>query len=298
MNKKKNKVLVTILFGDQFVEHWNKFCKESWNEYAKKNGYDIVLIKRRIDESKIGTSRQVNWQKLLILEAPEVKQYEDIVWVDADIVINALNSPCIVEANNNDKVGVVKYSDAYNAELKEGGLARQVSSNASADMRSIDPHISYHERYRMAGLPDDIDDFINAGVLVLKKHHAELLRYVYDSYKENIWTAKENLPLSYHLLSTDNVNSIDPRFNKILDIEIVHHYPFLVIDGIKIPERFLFLSVNAIFVNSFFLHFIGGATRPFIQLIIRGGGYPDIFQYINANATENEYVVGDKKLSF
>ena len=69
-------------------------------------------------------------------------------------------------------------------------------------------------------------------------------------------------------------------------------------DGIKVPERFLFLSVNAIFVNSFFLHFIGGVTRPFIQLIVLGGGYPEIFQFINEKAGDNEYIVGEKTLSF
>ena len=293
-----NKALVTLLYGEQFTNHWEKHCKQSWTAYAEKYGYDIVLIKRRIDRSSAGTSRQIHWQKLLILEAKEVSNYKDVVWVDADIVINPITAPCIIELNNSDKVGAVRYSEAYNAELKQGGIARQLASNTSSEMRSINPNLSYRERYRMAGLPEDVDDFVNAGVLVLKRDHAELLRYIYDNYQENIWTAKENLPLSYHLLSTNNINGIDPRFNKILDIEIIHHYPFLVMDGIKIPERFLFLSVNAIFVNSFFLHFIGGATRPFIQLIVLGGGYPEIFQFINEKAGDNEYIVGEKTLSF
>jgi len=288
---KNKKALVTLAIGDRYVQMWEKYCKPTWEPYAKKHGYDLIVIKDLIDKTPREKTRSVHWQKILILEAEETQGYDDIVWVDSDIAFNIVTAPCIVDANNSDKVGAVLYSQAYSTEMMEGGFSRTLSQNAQDSIRDAGV-ISFKERYEKAELPNDIDDVINTGVLVFKPHHRDILRTIYESYEENPFSAKENIPLSYHLIKNDLVNHIDGRFNKILDLEIMHHHPYLMREGIKVDTRILFHIINSLMVNSYFLHFIEGQTRSYMRMVIPGAKYPEVFDHIDQNAPKSEFILG------
>jgi hypothetical protein len=288
---KNKKALVTLAIGQRYVDLWDKYCKPTWVPYAEKHGYDIIVIKDWLDDKDRTPQRTPHWQKLLILEAEETQGYEDLVWIDTDISINYLTAPCIVSSNNSDKVGVIRYNETYNREMIDGGFARTLKQNLSTAIRQAGP-MSFSERYKKAQLPGDVDDMINTGVMVLKPHHRDVLRAVYDTYEENPFSAKENIPLSYHLLKNDLVNGIDGRFNKILDLELMHNHPYLFVEGIVVDTKSLFQIVNSIFINSFFLHFIEGKTRGFMQMVIPGAKHPEVFYNIQKNAPSQEFIIG------
>ncbi|MDV7339041.1 hypothetical protein RYZ26_05525 [Terasakiella sp. A23] len=292
--QKNKKALVTLAIGDHYVDLWNKYCKRTWEPYAEKYGYDIVIIKRWLDDSELATTRPPHWQKLLILEAEETQGYDHLVWIDTDIVINSETAPCIVDSNQSDKIGVVRYNETYSAEMIDGGFARTIKNNINQEIAKAGK-MSFSERYERAGLAGDVDDMINTGVMVLRPEHGETLRYVYDNYEENPFSAKENIPLSYHLLKNDLVNGIDGRFNKIVDLEIMHHHPYLMIHGYKTDTKAIFSIINSLFLNSFFLHFIEGGTRGYMQMVIPGAKHPDVFGNIQHNAPESEFIIGTHK---
>lgn len=291
MSQKNKKALVSLVIGETYRNLWDKYCAQTWKPYAEKHGYDIILIDKHIDETPRGKERTPHWQKLLILEAEETQGYDHIVWIDTDITINFNTAPCIVESNNSEKVGVIRYNEVYLPEFIEGGFSRAVRQNASAAVREAGV-ISYAERYERCGLKNPVNDLINTGVLVLTPKHKQLLRDVYDNYEETPLSAKENLPLSHHLLTNDMANGLDGRFNKVFDTELMHHAPYFFIPGIKLDTKTIFLIVNSIYINSFFLHFIDGVSRGYMQMVIPGAEHPTVFQNIELNAPKQEFIIG------
>lgn len=224
-----DKAIVTLLIGDSMRRFWSAFMEKSWRLYAEKQGYDIVLIDDYIDREPLARERTPHWQKLLVLQHPEVRKYRHAVWVDADICINHFTAPSIVDGMTTDKVGCVVF--------EKGESARRL--------------------YRNYGIEDGPDQLTNTGVLVMQPaKHAEMCEWIYRNYKENNDSAKENIPLSYHLFAHDLAEPIDPRFNVDWTDRMFEHYPFL--ENLSNQDRDLLAGycVHVAWARSHFLHFI------------------------------------------
>ena len=277
------KCLVTLAIGDAFKRWWGTYARASWAAYAGRHGYDIVVIEDYIDDGARGRARSPHWQKCLILEHPRVAQYKSAVWVDADILINPHTAPCIVAATAAGRIGAVTHSSKHFNEEKLANIQdRQAGLLPQAWVRE-NPRMPARELYGRAGLGNDIDDWINTGVLALQpKTHAPVLRQVYERYAENEYTAKEMMPLSYHLLKQGLVHALDTRFNKLWDEILVEHYPFLLAPEVRRDHRLVALCVNAAYHNSFFLHFLHG-VRGFASEVAADRPYAEAWRYIEAN---------------
>lgn len=249
------KALVTIVIGDAYTRLWEQVMAETWREYARRHGYEIIVINELIDGSDRARGRHINWQKCLILEHEKVKNFEDVVWIDADVKINFHTAPCIVGHNNSDLIGVVSSKKSYYDVPATGDnlMRRHLSLNSSINSCRGIPDL-----YAKAGLDAGVDDAANTGVMVLKtKRHADILRYVYDNFEENKYSMKEELPLSNHFFKNKLVNCLDKRFNWPWVYHLVEHYPFLLIADIRKDLCLVGECVNAAWSNSWFLHFTG-----------------------------------------
>lgn len=283
-----SKAIVTLAIGQRYLKFWQRFCKANWQSYADKHGYDIICIDNFLDNSERAKQRSPAWQKCLILSQDFARRYERIVWIDADILINASNAPCIVEGVPKDKVGAVKTRGLLSPELDDKLKVRFQDYYNKSTSLYYDPR----EFYTSYGLPADFDEVINTGVLVLSPHsHQKLLEKVYGDYEEKgapEWNA-ENRPLSYELLKTDSVYWLDPRFNILWSDYRLMYYPFLLskseldstsspifLDrpeilsalGVASSYRYSKLCATTAFINSFFLHFAG--CPPDIALVDSG----------------------------
>ncbi|OHC73301.1 MAG: hypothetical protein A3G18_12140 [Rhodospirillales bacterium RIFCSPLOWO2_12_FULL_58_28] len=249
------KALVTIVIGDSYTRLWEQVMAETWREYARRHGYEIIVIDKLIDGSDRGRGRHINWQKCLILEHEEVRNFDDVVWIDADVKINFHTAPCIVGHNNSDLIGVVSNKESYYDVPATG-------DNLMVRHRSLDSSVqqcrSIQDLYAKAGLDAGVDDAANTGVIVLKpKRHAAILRHVYDNFEENRYTMKEELPLSSYFFKNKLVNTLDKRFNWPWVYHLIEHYPFLLIKDIRNDLCLVSECVNAAWSNSWFLHFTG-----------------------------------------
>lgn len=289
------KALVTLAIGDLYKRLWNERCKPSWEPYAAKHGYDIVVIDDYIDPSPRGRERSPHWQKCLILEHPRVSGYDHAVWLDSDIVINPATAPCIVTATNSEKVGAVLASDFARHMGLAHGEERLVRFNRNPHVRD-EGVIAPARRYERAGLAGDVHELINTGVLVYGPQHRDLLRRVYDEGVENPHSAKENVPLSYQLLKARAVTPIDPRFNCIFDYLACEHYPFLYMPGLRVPLSMLCAIVNTALANFYFVHFLEGATRQFITLALPGHDVPDVYALIRDQIGDQVFIIGQHSL--
>lgn len=280
--QRKDKCIVTLLIGDYYQALWEKLFADTWYRYAEKHGYDIITIKDYIDPDHAEKKRSPHWQKCLILEHPEVKQYKRAVWIDSDILINYHRAPCIVsQTDEPGKVGAVSYA-AFNTptpKLRANRQDRHFEYSVKfggGDAYGLGRAPEPRDIYRAIGFDTTIDDVVNTGVLVFDTDtHAGVLRDVYETHKESRLSLFENIPLSMELLRRGLVQFIDPRFNADYLYELLESYPFLLLKEFqeekKENRRLRILSANVIWNNNFFLHCVSGAptSREDILWIFR-----------------------------
>jgi hypothetical protein len=273
---KNKKAIVTIAIGEKYYASWKKFCEPNWKQYADRYGFDLVCLERPLDTSKRAGTRSVAWQKCLILGQDFAESYDQIVWIDSDIMINAL-APDITAGVPLDKVGATELRGFDMAFLERAFKLWPTSI------------INYtpQEYYSTWGLPADCDKVINTGVMILSpRFHRTNLEHVYYAYEEKggrEWHM-EMRPLSYELVKAGAVHWIDPRFNVMWPFEEIVHYPFLLPSpapkGLRARiERKIqtvvnssslrtlrAAAVNTVYQSNFFLHF-GGINTEEMQMV-------------------------------
>lgn len=264
----RTKCLVTMTIGADYQRMWEAVFARTFRLYAEKHGYDVIVVTDYVDQSPAGRARGPHWQKLVLHRQPDIARYRDVVWIDADIMINHHRAPCIVTANNSDKIGAVTHNTFYNTPERWENRWNRVYRNAG-DLFRAERGPTAPERYRQAGLPGDVDDMVNTGVMVLKPAlHADFLEWVYANCTENKLSASEQMPLSYHMFRRGLCNPLDPRFNRPWTEELSESYPFLFQEQNHANQALVAYCVNAAWHNSYFLHFLAdGYSRTDASLV-------------------------------
>ncbi len=264
------KAIFTIACGGTYLANWRSYCEPNWRKYADKHGYDIVVVTEPIRQEHELARRPVNWQKCFVLSHPEAARYEDVVFLDADIVINYNRAPCIAEANDSEKIGAVSFDryldddlQAYMIGIRKGNF---LTYERRMKLRKTNPgpmqlppvdFSTYYDLY-----PGDCSRLprVNSGVLAMKPAlHRELMESIYfDSFKEtrDEWVDGtleiDQTYLTYKLLRADAIKLLDRRFNRIASFEQAIHYPFTLM----VPdEKLLRTCFTSMLCNSYFLHF-------------------------------------------
>lgn len=265
--KQNRKCIVTLLIGNDYQKRWKQFYSKTWQAYAEIHGYDIKLIDDFIDPSEKSKHRGPHWQKLLILEQPDIQQYDYVVWLDSDVLINFHHAPCVVESylnNKDDGIGVVSMKETNKLHERKDNREKRfydfIETHGEKKRKGVS---KISDIYTRAGLVDVlIDDYFNAGMMVLRPNsHAIWLREVYDNYNETIFSAYENYPLCYHLFKSNMVTFIDRRFNYIWPHEVMEHYPFILSletydNKPRYADQLVKACINVAWHNSFFFHLI------------------------------------------
>ena len=245
-----------------------------WQAYAERHRMDLVVISRQLDDSPRARSRNASWQKCLVFSSPEIASYDQVVWVDADVLINP-TSPDVGLDVPVDRIGAV---DEFATPSKEDYdiLIRRKYAQWSAlgvpFISNLTP-TEYHERF---GLEGHFDSVVQAGVLVASpRFHKELFEHVYHHYEDKgkpEWNF-EMRPLSYEILSNRLERWISPKFNMPWASVRALYYPFIYSDrpglfdralrktGLRRGSRLSRKCATAAFLNNFFLHFSGGEIR-------------------------------------
>lgn len=265
------KAIVTLVIGEVYRDRWNKLCAANWQRYADLHGYDLICIENPLDNSPRAQSRSAAWQKCLILGDKRVQDYDRVVWIDSDILINP-NSPCVVSNVPEDKVGAVDMFARLNESLpgKNQRLADRHSEFWQWPIRTA------KEFYSKVSLPDLVDRVIQTGVMVLSPHyHRAILEHTYYNYEDIVEGHYEMESLSYEIVKSNGVHWLDYRFNTLWVECMVRDYPFLLpkqeieIRPIRVwkrftrghyqlpPRKITEACLTTSFFNNYFLHFAG-----------------------------------------
>ncbi len=268
-----NTAIATLAIGDKYLRNFNRYCRKLWSAYASKYGFDLIVITEPLDSGQRARSRNPAWQKCLILSCEALRNYERVIWVDSDIIINPA-SPNICCEVPLDKIGA---ADAYATPNREDYRANLEQSYRYWSKNNI-PYINnltaadFHNSF---GLDCDFESVVQTGVLVMSpKYHKELMEHVYYSYEdkgESFW-CYEMRPLSYEIIKSNLEFWLSPKFNMIWPDIKQSVYPFLnsktnflsnVLDLININTRSSLITkcATTAYLNNYFLHFAASTNE-------------------------------------
>jgi hypothetical protein len=229
-------LLVTIAVGEKYLEEYKNLFYESQYNYAKKHGYDFKVITDFLDQN-IKVLSTVSFNKILVCNQEWSNDYDFIIFIDADILIN-INSPSIHDyMDYGGRIGIV---DEYSQPSKERRL--QIQRNNGWETSASD-------YYKLCGLDIQTDMVFNSGVLVMQpKIHKDFLQYVYKKYVlQSISHSRgfhfEQSCIGYEIQINNLYKVLDNKFNAAW-----------VLTKINNIEN---ISLNDYFNQNYFVHFAG-----------------------------------------
>lgn len=279
------KAIVTLAIGKPYEAMFNKHCQPLWSLYAEKHGFDLIVITDPLDDSPRAKSRTPAWQKCLIFSDPRVQQYDRVVWVDTDILINP-NSPDVTFGVPLEKIGVVdEAATPHKDDLKlylerfyqyfYPGKSSVAVDPEKAPNQAMTEYLKYafnpSAYYNDFGLDGNFESIVQTGVMVLSpSHHRELLESVYYNYEDKgpEWNYEQR-PLGYEILKQEKEFWMPTKFNMTWVILKALHYPFLdspstLVErsltkvGVDFRASLISKCMTATFLNNYFLHYAGG----------------------------------------
>ena len=279
------KAIVTLAIGKPYEAMFEKNCQSLWSLYAKKHNFDLIVITDPLDRTPRAQSRTPAWQKCLIFSDPRVQHYDQVVWIDTDILINP-NSPDVTVGVPIEKIGVVDEAATPSKDDLKLYLERfhdyfhSDATKASADpgeapSQAMVEYLNYafnpSAYYNDFGLAGEFESIVQTGVMVLsRRYHQELLEHVYYDYEDKgpEWNYEQR-PLGYEILTQKKEFWMPTKFNMTWVILKALMYPFLdskstvserILKKLGRDSRSALISqcMTATFLNNYFLHYAGG----------------------------------------
>lgn len=273
---KNSKAIVTLAIGDKYESFFDKICKRSWQEYCDRYSYDLVVIKSHLDTSDRALKRSPAWQKLLILSQDWSSEYEQIVWLDTDIIINTKTAADIAGLVPSNKIGAVEAYSIPSRFIHDISLKRQYDHWKKLSINYLDnlsPQ-SYYLNRNIQG--NHLDEVVQTGVLVCSaKYHKDIFEHTYYNYEDNDGAAGnyEMPALSFELVRQKMVHWLQPEFNYCVADITAAYYPFIfnktdwlsrlvnIMQRLPALNRFYnkntILALQNIYDLGYFIHFAG-----------------------------------------
>jgi len=200
--------IVTLAVGDRYREIWQRLCLPTWSIYARRHGFDLCMIDRPIDDSEAARRRGLSWQKLLIGTVKSLQQYEHLIWIDADIVINPGDVPSILDGLKPGRIGAVRYHALLRHPLFSAAYGRLCGGREPGEFcASI---------FRGYGFPGDSTEMLQGGVLAVPAALLPFLESIYRRYEIAGHEQYQEQPiLSWELQNAGLIQLLDERFNAV-----------------------------------------------------------------------------------
>lgn len=272
------KAIVSLVLGELYQNRFRRQCYANWKSYASRHGLDLIVFEEPLDDSARAKSRSPAWQKCLAVTDDRVRHYEQVAWIDSDILISP-TAPNIFDAVPAETVGAVAdfaYPSPEEYRLRLTAMEHRWRAQGTTIVSALTPH-AYYEAFGLPGL----DHVAQTGVIVLSpEFHRDIFRGVYAQYEDRGSAAfhYEMRPLSYEVVRSGRVTWLNPRFNMVISFGLPDQYlndlttPYSLLDrvGVKaeLPlsqrQRRMKGAYRALFRDSYFLHFAGRQHEMFL----------------------------------
>lgn len=228
MNKK---AIVTLAIGDKYIRLFNELCRKNWESYCEMHNYDLIVINQKLDLSARAQQRSPAWQKLLICSQEWSSNYQYIVWMDADILINLRDASDICAQLPQNKVSAVDAWSIPSHRHHKIGLENLYTYWDRVGKKYVH-NLSPESYYRNRGIhcQEDMTSVMQTGVFVCSpKFHKDIFEHIYFNYEDEFGPEYnyEMPAMSYELINNNFHNWIDPKFNWCVTDIASSYYPFL-----------------------------------------------------------------------
>lgn len=229
--------LVTIAVGERYTSLFDRYCRDSFEAYARRHGYTPRVFTSLLQPLP---GKSPSWQKLFLLDEPTLQGFDRLVFIDADIIIHP-DSPDILASLPSGRLGFVP-------EIPRHGTA--------ADW------------HRSHGVPPH-DTVVQGGVLCLEPSHRDILREALAFPETPIY----EMPALSHAIGSAGIgHALDPRFNAVVPLLLAQSLPDWMIENKWIKEAFwrahyppFRRALRRIATENWFLH-AAGAKRDLVRL--------------------------------
>ena len=210
------RALVTLAIGNEYAARFEQYCRPAWSAYAKRCGYDLFVFNSTLDQSVRASSRPIYWQKHLILEQETLAKYQQVAFIDSDIVINVNTAPPVFEGVPEERLGAVDEYPVPDAVTYRRALV-MTYLRARRLRQPFLHNLTPEEFYRRRGFPE-FGEVVQSGMFVCSpRHHREILRKIHEYEDTSVPThTLEMAAMSYEFLSRKLVTWIDYRFNRLV----------------------------------------------------------------------------------
>lgn len=243
--------LVTIAIGDSYLKEYNTIFRNSHEHYAKKCNYDFKVISDYIRPPR--HTSLISFNKSLVCETNWETEYDFIIFVDSDIIINE-NSPKLHNYYDfGDKIGVVNQSQPN----LEARLQTQIHKGFE---------VTASDYYKLkSGHTIETEHIINTGVLVIQpKKHREFFNNIFETYSLN----QINNPFGFHY--EQSVIGFEIQKNNL------HYFMEMKWNALWGNNKYYFnkikreeLSLQKFYNDNFFIHLAGRTDFDKITYIKR-----------------------------
>lgn len=236
-------LLTTIVIGEKYLREYETLFKESQSNYAKKHGYDFKVITEHLNKETADIST-ISFNKILVCgQQPESADYDYIIVVDADILINIHSPPIHTYMDKDtDKIGII---DEYSQPTPQ--IRQKIQEYMGWEKTAA-------EYYALCNLQIDTEKVLNTGVLVFQpKKHQKFLQYIYDTHVKNSIIYKmgylkrgyhyEQACIGYEIQKHNLYKLLPNEFNAIWSL-------------IKIRYQNKY-NIDQYFGQNYFIHFAG-----------------------------------------
>jgi len=279
---KNKKAVVTLAIGSKYENIFNNLCRDSWTKYCEKYSCDLIVINNPLDHSERASKRSPAWQKLLILSQEWSANYDQIVWLDTDVLINNTTSKDITQCTSIEKIGAVEAYSIPSREWHDIALLKQYQLWESRGIKYLN-NLTPNSYYCNRGIPAEInlDSVVQTGVFTCSaKHHKDIFEHIYFTYEDGHgaeWNY-EMPAMSFELVRNTLVSWISPQFNFSVSDVSMALYPFLFSDSDR-KNKFIqalrritlmkkgglnkdkMLALMNIYNLGYFMHFAGCTDR-------------------------------------
>lgn len=222
-------LLVSLAIGSKYVKEYTELFYKSQLNYAKKYGYDFVLVQDR-PKGVANHPDSISFDKALVFSQEWAMGYDNVIFVDADILINP-ESPAI-HKEITDKIMVV---DEYSQPDPVSRIKVQ---------EKMGWETSASDYYKLAGFNIKTTKMINTGVIAMKpKLNAKFMKSVHFKYSmRSIGHPRhfhfEQSAIGYELQKNNKAEYLDNKFNAVWNIYKLHN-PSIKLDDFVYDNYFI-----------------------------------------------------------
>ena len=249
-------LLISLAIEEGEITDYHKYFRSSHLKYAEKCGYDYKFLTQPIDKSRneamLGDQNLFNiMQKCLVCQDETTLDYDFVVYIDADVLINIKSPPIHDYYEFGDKIGAVD-------EWSQPSFDKKVFVHEYYELPYRYPH-EYLRREGFSEVGDLAKKVLNSGVLVFqpRKHRAHMNTY-YELALKNVAKGKtmnyEQASLSHYLSRNNLLFWMDHKFNAIWN------HTFSVKEITQEP-----LDIAQFFKDNCFLHMVERRHYHFLQ---------------------------------